>query len=84
LTLYATQTVSYLIKTSFYLPKYKKLSDKMSEHDESTELNSKQNGERKFHEFKEVKTVKKDQWDNELEFLCSCITLSVGLGNVWR
>jgi SNF family Na+-dependent transporter len=32
----------------------------------------------------EKTAVKKDQWDNELEFLCSCITLSVGLGNVWR
>jgi Sodium:neurotransmitter symporter family len=26
----------------------------------------------------------KAKWSNDLEFLCSCITLSVGLGNVWR
>lgn len=32
----------------------------------------------------EGKTVKKDQWGNDIEFLLSCITLSVGLGNVWR
>lgn len=32
----------------------------------------------------EVKTVQKDQWGNDIEFLLSCITLSVGLGNVWR
>jgi len=24
------------------------------------------------------------QWDNPLEFLMSCISMSVGLGNVWR
>lgn len=58
----------------------------MSEHgegEESVKLNV--NGEvKKFVELEKVKTVKKDQWDNELEFLCSCITLSVGLGNVWR
>jgi Sodium:neurotransmitter symporter family len=33
---------------------------------------------------KSEKIVKKDQWGSDLEFLCSCITLSVGLGNVWR
>lgn len=32
----------------------------------------------------EGKAVKKDQWGNDIEFLLSCITLSVGLGNVWR
>lgn len=26
----------------------------------------------------------KAKWSSDLEFLCSCITLSVGLGNVWR
>lgn len=26
----------------------------------------------------------KAKWGNDIEFLCSCITLSVGLGNVWR
>lgn len=28
--------------------------------------------------------VQKDQWGSDIEFLFSCITLSVGLGNVWR
>lgn len=27
---------------------------------------------------------KRDNWGNGLEFLMSCIALSVGLGNVWR
>lgn len=49
---------------------------------ESSKLKTKENFEQ--FEIIEKKTVKKDQWDNELEFLCSCITLSVGLGNVWR
>lgn len=30
------------------------------------------------------KPVQKDQWGSDIEFLLSCITLSVGLGNVWR
>jgi Sodium:neurotransmitter symporter family len=50
--------------------------------EESSELYC--NAETKFVELEKVETVKKDQWGNELEFLCSCITLSVGLGNVWR
>lgn len=29
-------------------------------------------------------TTEKAKWSNDIEFLCSCITLSVGLGNVWR
>lgn len=38
---------------------------------------------------KEVKLTQKSstekaKWSNDIEFLCSCITLSVGLGNVWR
>lgn len=28
--------------------------------------------------------LQKDKWDKEIEFLLSCISLSVGLGNVWR
>ena len=26
----------------------------------------------------------RQQWDNPMEFLMSCISMSVGLGNVWR
>jgi solute carrier family 6 amino acid transporter-like protein 5/7/9/14 len=26
----------------------------------------------------------RQQWDNPIEFLLSCISMSVGLGNVWR
>ena len=26
----------------------------------------------------------RQQWDNPVEFLLSCISMSVGLGNVWR
>lgn len=29
-------------------------------------------------------TKDRDQWGNDIEFLFSCIALSVGLGNVWR
>ncbi|XP_036332945.1 sodium-dependent nutrient amino acid transporter 1 [Rhagoletis pomonella] len=29
-------------------------------------------------------TKPKEQWGNEIEFLFSCISLSVGLGNIWR
>ncbi|XP_055906517.1 sodium-dependent nutrient amino acid transporter 1-like [Eupeodes corollae] len=32
----------------------------------------------------EKTTLGRDQWSNDLEFLMSCIALSVGLGNVWR
>lgn len=28
--------------------------------------------------------VERDNWGNGLEFLMSCIAMSVGLGNVWR
>lgn len=30
------------------------------------------------------KPPKRDNWTNDIEFLMSCIALSVGLGNVWR
>lgn len=33
---------------------------------------------------KKKSTTSKEQWGNEIEFLFSCISLSVGLGNVWR
>jgi solute carrier family 6 (neurotransmitter transporter, glycine) member 5/9 len=52
------------------------------DNEESSKLKKKENFEQ--FECQEKPSVKKDQWDNELEFLCSCITLSVGLGNVWR
>lgn len=29
-------------------------------------------------------TKKRDSWGSDMEFLMSCIALSVGLGNVWR
>lgn len=29
-------------------------------------------------------TIKRDSWGSDMEFLMSCIALSVGLGNVWR
>lgn len=38
----------------------------------------------KTKEKRDVEAVQKDQWGNDIEFLLSCITLSVGLGNVWR
>lgn len=31
-----------------------------------------------------TKTPAKEQWGNDIEFLFSCISLSVGLGNIWR
>lgn len=30
------------------------------------------------------KTRDRDQWGNGIEFLFSCIAMSVGLGNIWR
>lgn len=32
----------------------------------------------------EETVIVKEKWENDIEFLLSCITLSVGLGNVWR
>lgn len=26
----------------------------------------------------------RDKWENDMEFIFSCISLSVGLGNIWR
>lgn len=33
---------------------------------------------------KEEKEVVREGWSNKLDFLFSCISVSVGLGNVWR
>ncbi|XP_013107991.2 sodium-dependent nutrient amino acid transporter 1 isoform X1 [Stomoxys calcitrans] len=35
-------------------------------------------------EAEEPSAPKRDNWGNDIEFLMSCIALSVGLGNVWR
>ncbi|KAK9687293.1 Sodium:neurotransmitter symporter family [Popillia japonica] len=32
----------------------------------------------------EHEKYKKEKWNNSLEFLMSCIAMSVGLGNIWR
>lgn len=33
---------------------------------------------------KETDSIERPNWSNGLEFLMSCISMSVGLGNVWR
>lgn len=33
---------------------------------------------------KETPSKPKEQWGSDIEFLFSCISLSVGLGNIWR
>uniref|UniRef100_A0A182PFL2 Transporter n=1 Tax=Anopheles epiroticus TaxID=199890 RepID=A0A182PFL2_9DIPT len=33
---------------------------------------------------KNIQKVQRDKWGKDIEFLLSCIALSVGLGNVWR
>ncbi|XP_065366659.1 sodium-dependent nutrient amino acid transporter 1 [Calliphora vicina] len=33
---------------------------------------------------KDTSSKPKEQWGNDIEFLFSCISLSVGLGNIWR
>ena len=42
----------------------------------------KPNGKRFF--FFKNNTKERQQWGNSLEFLMSCIAMSVGLGNIWR
>lgn len=32
----------------------------------------------------EEEKIGRDQWGNGIEFLMSCIAMSVGLGNIWR
>lgn len=29
-------------------------------------------------------TVARSTWDNQIEFLMSCIAISIGFGNIWR
>lgn len=36
------------------------------------------------HHEKEAQESSRTNWSNGLEFLMSCISVSVGLGNVWR
>lgn len=38
----------------------------------------------KLPEFNPAKKPLRDKWGKDIEFLLSCIALSVGLGNVWR
>jgi len=33
---------------------------------------------------KKKKFREREQWDNKLEFIFSCMAFSIGLGNVWR
>lgn len=33
---------------------------------------------------RETSRKERDNWSNDIEFLFSCISLSVGLGNIWR
>ncbi|XP_050095725.1 sodium-dependent nutrient amino acid transporter 1-like isoform X1 [Anopheles aquasalis] len=44
--------------------------------------NSESTGEMKL--MKNIQKVQRDKWGKDIEFLLSCIALSVGLGNVWR
>lgn len=49
--------------------------------DDKVKKSKKDEIEAKVHQHKHIQ---KDQWGSDIEFLLSCITLSVGLGNVWR
>lgn len=40
--------------------------------------------EKKVEEANEDESEERQQWSNPVEFLLSCIAMSVGLGNVWR
>lgn len=57
---------------------------KMSNNSETSDESLKLNPVKREEFVIEQKVQQKDQWGNEIEFLLSCITLSVGLGNVWR
>lgn len=43
--------------------------------------NGRENGDERA---EESPTKERDNWGNDIEFLFSCISLSVGLGNIWR
>ena len=35
-------------------------------------------------EEKEVELKPRDEWNNKIEFILSCVGFCIGLGNVWR
>ncbi|XP_070498003.1 sodium-dependent nutrient amino acid transporter 1-like isoform X1 [Chironomus tepperi] len=58
--------------------------DIMEKSEELQELKVKKPDDDKERKLSQKTTTEKAKWSNDIEFLCSCITLSVGLGNVWR
>lgn len=56
----------------------------MEKSEELQELKVKKPDDDKEGKLSQKTTTEKAKWSNDIEFLCSCITLSVGLGNVWR
>ena len=56
----------------------------MEKSEELLELKVKKPDDDKEGKLSQKTTTEKAKWSNSFEFLCSCITLSVGLGNVWR
>ncbi|ODM97620.1 Sodium-dependent nutrient amino acid transporter 1, partial [Orchesella cincta] len=58
--------------------------DKEAEVKRNEELEKSQNGSQNEKSNAADEKDTKQTWDNQLEFLLSCIAMSVGLGNVWR
>lgn len=56
----------------------------MGKPEELQELKVKKPDDDKEGKLSQKTTTEKAKWSNSIEFLVSCITLSVGLGNVWR